>query len=324
MGEFELIQRYFVRKQPTSSNVLLGIGDDAALLHVPEGELLVVSVDTLVSGVHFLPDTPAERVAQRALGAAVSDLAAMGARPLWYTLALTLPDLSESWLDSFASALAQRSAELGITLIGGDTTRGPLALSLTVHGSVSKEHALKRQGACVGDWVAVTGTLGDSRAGLESLLHPQKASLSSLEWLRERFYQPEPRLTMAQAMAPYLTSAIDISDGLMADLGHILKASDCGAELDVERLPYSEALIDFTKDEQKREEWALTGGEDFELCVTFSQQHWSRLQSIAQVQQVPLTVIGRIIAAPTLCLLKQGEPLVQGYSQQGYDHFKGV
>ena len=324
MGEFELIQRYFVRKQPSSSSVLLGIGDDAALLQVPEGELLVVSVDSLVSGVHFLPDIPAERVAQRALGAAVSDLAAMGAKPLWYTLALTLPDLSESWLDSFASALAKRSAELGITLVGGDTTRGPLALSLTVHGSVSKDHALTRQGARVGDWIAVTGTLGDSRAGLESLLHPKKASLASLEWLRERFYQPEPRLIIAQSMAPYLNSAVDISDGLMADLGHILTASDCGAELEVDRLPFSDALIEFTKDAQQREEWALTGGEDFELCVTFAQQHWPRLQSLAQTHQVPLTVIGRIISAPTLCLLNQGEPLAQGYTQEGFDHFKSI
>lgn len=322
MGEFELIQRYFVRKQPSSSSVLLGIGDDAALLQVPDGESLVVSVDTLVSGVHFLSDAPPERIAQRALGAAVSDLAAMGARPLWYTLALTLPDVNEAWLDAFASALAQRSAELGIVLIGGDTTRGPLSVSLTVQGSVNHSMALTRSGAKVSDMIAVTGTLGDSHAGLESLLHPQKAPLDSLQWLRERFYQPEPRLLLAQAMAPYLNSAIDISDGLLADLGHIMQASQCGAEVDVDKLPYSDALLHFSQDEQQRLDWALTGGEDFELCVTFSKENESVLHSLAKQQQVPFTVIGRVIAAPTLCLLNQGEPLQHRYTQQGYDHFQ--
>lgn len=322
MGEFELIQRYFVRKQPSSSSVLLGIGDDAALLQVPAGESLVVSVDTLVSGIHFLADTPADRIAQRALGAAVSDLAAMGARPLWYTLALTLPDVNESWLESFASALAKRSTELGITLVGGDTTRGPLALSLTVHGSVVKEHALKRSGAQVGDLIAVTGTLGDSRAGLESLIQPHKASLACTEWLRERFCQPEPRLRLAQALAPHLHSAVDISDGLLADLGHILDASQCGAELDVDQLPFSESLLAFTRDDQQRLDWALTGGEDFELCVTFAPSQGSNVSEIATQIGVPVRVIGRIIAAPTLCLLRQGQPWQHPYSLKGFDHFK--
>lgn len=322
MGEFELIQRYFVRKQPTSSNVLLGIGDDAALLQMPEGEALVVSVDTMVAGTHFLPDAPAARIAQRALGAAVSDLAAMAARPLWYTLALTLPDVSESWLEEFAAALAQRSAELGIILVGGDTTRGPLSLSLTVHGSVTRERALSRAGACVGDLIAVTGTLGDSKAGLESLLHPQKASLSSVEWLRERFYKPEPRLLIAQDLAAYLSSAIDISDGLLADLGHILKASECGAEIELSHLPYSDALIEFTKHEQQRQDWALTGGEDFELCVTFAEKHWQSVDAIARDKGQVLTVIGQIISAPTLCLLNEGQPTPHRYTQQGFDHFR--
>lgn len=322
MGEFELIQRYFVRKQPTSSHVLLGIGDDAALLQVPQGEALVVSVDTLVAGTHFLPDAPAARIAQRALGAAVSDLAAMGARPLWYTLAITLPGVSESWLEEFASALAQRSAELGIVLVGGDTTRGPLSLTLTVQGCVPLERALCRDGACVGDLIAVTGTLGDSKAGLESLLHPQKASFDNVDWLRERFYKPEPRLLIAQDLAPLLTSAIDISDGLLADLAHLLKASECGAEIELTQLPYSDALIEFSPDEQQRQEWALTGGEDFELCVTLPEMHLQAAHEIARQQGLSLTIIGRIISAQTLCLLERGEPLPQRYAHQGFDHFR--
>lgn len=322
MGEFELIQRYFVRKQPTSSNVLLGIGDDAALLHLPANETLVVSVDTLVSGTHFLPDAPPDRIAQRALGSAVSDLAAMGARPLWFTLALTLPDVTESWLETFASALAQRSAELGIVLVGGDTTRGPLSLSLTVHGSVSRDRALTRAGAKVGDWIAVTGTLGDSKAGLESLLHPQSASLSCVEWLRERFYKPEPRLLMAQDLAPYVNSAIDLSDGLVSDLTHVLKASECGAEIELTRLPYSDALIEFTASEQQRQQWALTGGEDFELCITFPEKHWQAMNTHASKQGQMLTVIGKVISAPTLCLLSDGQPITQGSPLQGFDHFR--
>lgn len=322
MGEFELIRRYFARKQPTSSSVLLGIGDDAALLQLPADEQLVVSVDTLVSGVHFLPDAPAERVAQRALGAAVSDLAAMGARPLWYTLALTLPEVSEAWLERFASALAQRSAELGIILVGGDTTRGPLSLSLTVHGAVRPGHALRRSGARPGDLILVSGTLGDSRAGLESLLHPQTAERASLDWLRERFYRPEPRLQLAERLASLAHSAVDISDGLLADLGHILQASQCGAELEVTALPLSQALLDFTQDVETREHWALTGGEDFELCLTLPEQHWETARQIATALDVPLTPVGRILSAPTLCLLREGQPITLPSIASGYDHFR--
>lgn len=325
MSEFELIQRYFARNQPTSSAVTLGIGDDAAILQLPVGELLVVSVDTMVAGTHFLADTPAELIAQRALGAAVSDLAAMAARPLWYTLALTLPDVSESWLEAFAVALAQRSAELGIILVGGDTTRGPLSLTLTVQGSVQPGLALQRKGAQVGDIIAVTGTLGDSRAGLESLLHPQKATMADLDWLRQRFYRPEPRLQLAQQLAPLAHCAIDISDGLMADLGHLLQASQLGAELELTALPLSPALKNFSQDQQRLRDWALSGGEDFELCLTIPAANWAQAQALAASLAIPLTDVGRIIAAPTLCLLDEGQPVpLSQVHQGGYDHFRRI
>ncbi|WP_235263747.1 thiamine-phosphate kinase [Nitrincola sp. A-D6] len=219
--------------------------------------------------------------------------------------------------------MAQRSAELGIILVGGDTTRGPLALTLTVQGSVKPGLALQRNNAQVDDIIAVTGTLGDSRAGLESLLHPQKAAMADVDWLRQRFYRPEPRLQLAQQLAPLAHSAIDISDGLLADLGHLLQASQLGAELELTTLPLSAALRNFSQDQLRLRDWALTGGEDFELCLTIPAANWEQAQALATNLAVPLTAIGRIIAAPTLCLLEEGQPVpLSQVRQGGYDHFR--
>ena len=192
LGEFELIRRYFAEAS-TDASVALGIGDDCALLIPEPGEAMAVSIDTLVEGTHFLPGTPPEHLATRLLGASVSDLAAMGARPAWFTLALTLPDATEEWLEPFAISLINTAKQMNIRLVGGDTTRGPLCLSAQVHGFVPVDKALKRQGAQVGDLICVTGTLGDSRGGLETLLK-HDAESDQVRYLQQRFYAPTPRL----------------------------------------------------------------------------------------------------------------------------------
>lgn len=310
-GEFDLIRRYFAPAQGDSS-VVLGIGDDCALLQPEADSLLAVSVDTLVEGVHFLPDLAPQHVASRALGAAVSDLAAMGATPAWYTLALSLPQADEVWVAAFAAALHGCANRFGIRLIGGDTTRGRLTVTVQVHGFVPRGDALMRKGAAPGDLICVTGTLGDSRAGLETLLKAEPESAVNA-CLRTRFYAPEPRLTCGVALRGVASACIDISDGLLADLGHILSASGCGADLDSRALPLSPALLAYAGPDTARA-WALRGGEDFELCFTLPA---SRREHLATLP-TPVAVIGQITANGGIRI--DGTPVT---GTAGYDHFAG-
>ncbi len=311
MGEFELIRRFFSR-QSADPTVLLGVGDDCAVLQPPEGQQLVVSIDTLVEGTHFLPDTAPDLIARRLLGAAVSDLAAMGAQPAWLTLALTLPDADSDWLSAFSESLFEACQQWGLSLVGGDTTRGHLTLSAQVHGFVPAGKALLRRGARPGDLILVSGTLGDSRAGLETLLKQRPLDVDVME-LQQRFYAPAPRLALGKSLRGFATSCIDISDGLLADLGHILQASQCGAEIDCDRLPLSASLKNCFDAEPCRN-WALTGGEDFELCFTLPESILSQLPAVLDI-----TPVGRITAEPGIRLFEQGEPL--DVNLTGYDHF---
>lgn len=318
MGEFELIRRCFWQPA-TRSDVVVGIGDDCAVLQPPADQQLVVSIDTLVEGVHFLPDTTPERLAERLLGAAVSDLAAMAAVPAWLTLALTLPEADEHWLVAFSTTLARRCSELGITLVGGDTTRGPLrVLSAQVHGLVPNGQALLRSGARPGDRILVSGTLGDSRGGLETLLQPIEVSAAVIE-LRQRFYRPEPRLQLAQQLRSRLSAAIDLSDGLLGDLQHILEASGVGAVLHVDQLPLSDALRQLYP--QRAQEWALAGGEDFELCLTAPVQHVPACLQIAHELGIRLTELGEITATTGLQVLATDGSHVSELPA-AWDHFR--
>ncbi|GGB98718.1 thiamine-monophosphate kinase [Marinobacterium zhoushanense] len=318
MGEFELIRRYFASVAQSRPDVALGIGDDCALL-VPQvdGAQLAVSIDTLVEGTHFLPGTRADYLAQRLLGAAVSDLAAMAARPAWFTLALTLPEASPEWLESFSKALAERAQELDIALVGGDTTRGPLTLSVQVHGWVEPDRAVKRSGAREGDLILVSGTLGDSRAGLQTLLDEEPEQASNA-YLRRRFYCPQPRIALARALAPWLHSGIDISDGLVADLGHIAHSSGLGACVELETLPLSDQLLAYAGVEQAQR-WALSGGEDFELCLTAAPEQLQYCLREAAALGIRLSCIGRMHEGQGVQLLLHGEPCTAGPA--GYDHF---
>ena len=319
MGEFELIQRYFSTPLPASSGVELGIGDDCAVLRPdPRGRSLAISVDTLTENTHFLPDTDPAQLAARLLGATVSDLAAMGAEPAWFTLALTLPHADPLWLDPFAKALHHYAQQYGVVLIGGDTTSGPLTLTVQVHGWVDSHLMLTRAGAQPDDLVYVSGYLGDSRGGLEVQLHPEtELNATDKSYLLERFFQPTPRVALGQHLLGIANSAIDISDGFIADLRHILERSQCGAHIDLDALPISDALA--RSFSVQSHEWAASGGEDFELCFTVPVDKQKQVAELSKQLQLPLTCVGKICTQQKLTLLQQGQEVAPAHA--GFDHF---
>lgn len=311
MGEFELIRRYFVSvaRQGGHPALLLGPGDDCAVQRIPAGDELVFSVDTMVEGVHFPRRYPADRLAWRALAAAASDLAAMGAEPVCFTLALTLPDAQPEWLADFSRGLAKASARMGLALAGGDTTRGPLTVTMQVHGTVPRDQMLLRSGARPGDLVVVSGTLGDAGAALEFLDGEHHEPF--VRRLLARYHRPLPRLRLGQALRGIASAAIDVSDGLLADLGHVLKASGVGARLRVGEIPVSSALK-ACKGPAARD-FALTAGDDYELCLTLPPGHW---QSLSSDWKKALTVIG-VVEEEAGLRLDEG----RNAANPGYDHF---
>lgn len=265
-GEFELIARYF-SAFGRGPGVTLGVGDDAALLSVPDGCELVTSVDTLVEGVHFPEDAFPEDIGYRAVAVAASDLAAMGARPLAMTLSLTLPDADDFWLHAFSEGIGQASAAFRLPLVGGDTTRGPCVICVQVLGVIERGRAVLRGGARPGDAVFVSGTLGDAAAGLAFLQSRWQPEPAHGEYLLARYYRPTPRLALGEQLPGVASAAIDISDGLLQDLGHIAAASGCAIDVHTDSLPLSDALRSHPDREQQLA-WALGGGDDYELCVT--------------------------------------------------------
>ncbi|MBZ2398847.1 thiamine-phosphate kinase [Erwinia amylovora] len=319
-GEFELIARYFNRASCSRRDVEQGIGDDCALLSVPEKQTLAISTDTLVEGVHFLRDIHPGDLAYKALAVNLSDLAAMGADPAWLTLALTLPEVNESWLKAFSDSLFELLDYYHMQLIGGDTTRGPLSMTLGVHGMVPQGRALKRSGARIGDWIYVTGTLGDSAAGLELLQHRVKINDPvAHEALIKRHLRPMPRVLQGQALRDLASSAIDLSDGLISDLGHILQASACGARVNLDALPLS-AVIQQHFAAQQALSWALSGGEDYELCFTVPEINRGALDVALGYHGVPYTCIGQIAPQSDGLTLWQNDQPVD-INLKGFDHF---
>ncbi|MBM7342854.1 thiamine-phosphate kinase [Pantoea coffeiphila] len=319
-GEFELIARYFDRVTSSRRDVEKGIGDDCALLSVPEKQSLAISTDTLVAGVHFLADIHPADLGYKALAVNLSDLAAMGADPAWLTLALTLPTVDESWLESFSDSLFELLDYYDMQLIGGDTTRGPLSMTLGIHGLVPQGRALRRSGARIGDWIYVTGTLGDSAAGLALLLgQEQLSNPAAHEALIKRHLRPIPRILQGQALRDLATSAIDISDGLISDLGHVLKASDCGARINLDALPLSEPLKQNFSSEQCLH-WALSGGEDYELCFTVPEINRGALDVALGYLGVPFTCIGQMGPQSEGLVLLQDDRVVE-FNHKGFDHF---
>lgn len=315
MGEFDLIRRFFLplSPEPDRGPVVLGIGDDCAIQQIPAGHDLVFSTDTMVEGVHFPALYSPEYLGWRSLAAAASDLAAMGADPVCFTLALTLPEADESWLAAFARGLAAASRAFGLVLAGGDTTRGPLTLTLQVQGTVPSGNAIRRSGARAGDLICVSGTLGDAGAALEYL--DKSAPTDDMLAVLDRYHHPEPRLDAGRALRGLASAAIDISDGLVADLNHLLSASGTGASVRVSDLPLSLPLRRL-KSEQAAD-YALYSGDDYELCVTLPPGLW---QSAPESLKAGFAVIGEIESTPGLRL--SGGPEARGAISTGFDHFR--
>ena len=265
-SEFDLIYRYFA-SLGAGPNVDLSVGDDCAILSLNPGERLATSVDTMVEGVHFLADTFPEDVGFRAVSVAASDLAAMGARPIGMTVALTLPEADEFWINAFSQGIAQAVSEYRMPLVGGDTTRGPLTVTVQVLGALPEGQALLREGAQVGDEVYVSGTLGDAAGALAFLRGEWQPDPEAGEYLLERYQRPRARIDLGQALLGAASAGIDISDGLLQDAGHIAAASGVGLALETGKLPLS-ATLQAHFDREKVLTWALSGGDDYELCFT--------------------------------------------------------
>jgi len=319
MDEFELIRRYFATLTPPRDDVALGIGDDAALLAPPRGSEVVVTTDTLVAGRHFPDDTDAQAIGWKALAVNLSDLAAMGAEPRWFTLALTLRMVDPDWLTGFAAGLGAMAREAGVALVGGDTTQGPLSVTITAMGTVPAGKAIRRSGAKAGDAICVTGTLGDAALALRLLGEGGgrgEARSADLEHLRARLSRPVPRVAVGAALRDLAHAAIDLSDGLAGDLSHILDASGVGAEIRAGKLPMSPAFKALSEPEE-RLGLQVAGGDDYELCVCLPAENVAKLR---QRLDVPLTEIGKVLKGKALTVLDaRGRKLA--VEPFGYRHF---
>lgn len=320
IGEFDLIARWFTRVPRNAAHVPLAGGDDCALLAPTPGMQLAVSTDTMVEGRHFLATVPPERLGHKALAINLSDLAACGAAPLAFTLALTLPRIDESWLDGFARGLWALADAYAIDLVGGDTTSGPLAITITVFGEVPPGKALLRSGARAGDELWISGTAGDARLALEVFRGSVSLAGEAFEAARMRMECPTPRVALGLALRGVATSAIDVSDGLVGDLGHILERSGVGATVDADALPASPVLA--AQSLALRRECGLAGGDDYELLFTAPPARRDAVRAAAAQAGVAVTRIGTIDAAPGVLRVvdAQGRPLEQRFA--GFDHFR--
>lgn len=319
MSEFELIRNHFSGIGGRRTDVALGVGDDCALLRVPQGYELAASIDTLVAGVHFFPDCDPEGLGHKSLAVGLSDLAAMGAEPAWATLALTLPDADTAWLDAFSLGFARLAERHGVALVGGDLTRGPLTITVQVQGLLPTATAILRRGAQPGDLVYVSGTLGDAGLALRLL----DAGESVSEFLRGRLERPTPRVELGLTLRGLATAMIDLSDGLAADLGHILTASGVGAELRLPDLPLSRAVSERSAADP---DWRLplAAGDDYELCFCVPEQKRARVTALVERLGIRIQAIGRVQAEPGLrCLPEYGSirESIRDQEQSGYDHF---
>lgn len=318
MGEFELIRNFFAAAPCAQGGegVALGIGDDCALLAVPAGEQLAISTDTLVAGVHFADPCDPFLLGQRSLAVAVSDLAAMGATPIAFTLALTLPTVTADWLDAYARGLNVMAQSCSVALVGGDTTRGPLSLTVTVFGRVPAGQALRRSGAQPGDLLCVGGELGNAAGALGLVLGQRTAEASIADPLIAHYWSPQPQLALGQALRGKATSALDISDGLLADCGHIALASKVGIQIERSKLPLSAALVAFLG-QSGAEEAALSGGDDYVLAFTLPSVELAPMLADGW----PIHVVGQVVKGQGVVLLDaDGQDITP--QTRGYQHFR--
>lgn len=316
MNEFDLIAKYFTRPTP---NAVLGVGDDCALITVADGCELAISTDTLVSGTHFFAGADPEQLGHKALAVNLSDLAAMGARPLHVTLALTLPAIDEHWLAAFSHGFFALADRHGVGLIGGDTTRGPLSMTLTVFGEVPAGTALRRDGAKAGDDIWVSGTVGGAALALRHLQAAIVLKPEILARAEKHLHAPVPRIELGLALRGIASAAIDVSDGLLADLGHICERSRLAAAIEWPAVPLSPVLL--SVDPETRVACALTGGDDYELCFTAAPSARDHIASAAGETGVPLTRIGVMSAGAPVVTVHDERGRAMRVGVAGFDHF---
>ena len=317
LSEFSLIQRYFTRATPSA---VLGVGDDAALVQVGSGMELAISTDMLVSGTHFFADADPYLLGHKALAVNISDMAAMGAQPRWATLAISLPSEDEAWLEQFSAGFFSLADEYKVELIGGDTTNGPLNLSITIMGEVPQGKALRRDGAKVGDEIWVSGRLGDAALALAHIQGKIKLSDASFNATINALHRPVPRVALGLALRGIAHSAIDVSDGLLADLGHILERSHAAAAIQFAKLPVSAHLSHYLA-QPLVQHCALAGGDDYELCFTAPVARHADLVKLSAQLGLPLTCIGSIVTGSG-CTLRAQDGSVMKIEEAGYEHFK--
>lgn len=317
VNEFQLIEKYFQRGI-AAYGVTLGIGDDCALLQMPADKTLATTMDTLVPDNHFPRNADPELIAERALRVNLSDMAAMGGEALWFTLGLTMPSADERWLSGFSRGLFNVAHLYNCSLVGGDTTRGPLSITIQVMGAVDSSKALLRSNARPGDVVYVTGCVGDGAAAVAVIKNELKVDKSAFSYFMSRYYRPEPKLAEGQALVGIASAAIDISDGLLADLGHICKASGVGAVLELEGLPISEALSKLASREQAIE-WALSGGDDYQLCFTVPAAQTLQVERLIGQNKLAARAVGEIIKGDGVACRYKGKAFA--VDKTGYQHF---
>jgi len=318
--EFALIEKYFYQRTGKRKDVALGIGDDCALLDIPQGQQLAITVDTLVEGIHFLPTVSAEDLAWKAIAVNLSDLAAMGAEPAWLTLALTIPEAKKNWLEAFSNSFFECADYYGLQLIGGDTTRGPLTVTIQAMGFVPPQHSLQRSGAKPGDVICVTGNIGDAGLGLAISSGKHKTTNQQHQsFLMSRFNRPSPRVAEGIAVRQIASAAIDLSDGLAGDLQHLLDASEVGATIEVESLPLSKSMTAECNIEDAIQ-YALSSGDDYELCFTVPEENLDRLEQAFKTTSCNYTKIGRITGGNQINYTQDGKQIDLRLS--GYSHFK--
>jgi thiamine-monophosphate kinase len=298
LGEFDLIERFFKAGADslhidTGSAVTLGIGDDCALIKPSANEEIAITSDMLVEGRHFFADADPELLGRKALAVNLSDLAAMGAKPLGFTLAIALPNIDEAWLSAFSKGLFAVAKEYSCPLIGGDTTAGPLTISITAFGSTPSGKAIRRSGTKAGDDIWVSGCVGDARLTLAALRHEINLPNEDLQQIEHRMHQPSPRIELGLQLRDLASAALDISDGLLGDLRHILKQSQVDAQIELDKLPKSSALQ--KQDRSIQNLFAACGGDDYELCFTAHPSQREKIQAISKSQNLPLTLIGKIL-----------------------------
>lgn len=318
MKEFELIKRFFTEQAIKRKDVLLGIGDDCALVTPAERQNIAITTDTLVAGVHFPHETSARAIGHKSIAVNLSDLAAMGAEPSWVSLALTMPEVDLPWIEEFCRGVFDLCEFYNVQLIGGDTTQGPLSITVTAQGLTPIDKHITRSGAKAGDWIYVTGEIGDAALALKGIFKEVDIAPEYQESVRKSLDFPPPRILAGQALREYASSAIDLSDGLISDLGHICAASKVGANIVLEDLPISNALRD-TVGMEKAFDIALVGGDDYELLFTVSEDNRVGMETALANSGNTITCIGQLNGSEKITTTLDSKPVA--INAKSFEHF---